>query len=295
MASRTGLLGILGVLAACGRVAPTPDAVPAAGGPACTAQALELRTWLDEVLGEQAFRVPPAFPLVIGEGRPLDDGVEVALQPGALSLESAGEVAAGELAAALAGQRQALAAGSGGREAVNLSIEPATPWARVVAVIDAARAAGFTRVAFVVQHPSALSSPGPSSADAELTALDAGDASAKASGLAKIVSRIVVTCPALVKAFGELGAVRPEDRPRFYARAVPEAIVACGCRVDDAALRDVSFVLFSGDGRAISAIEATLAPTGTVVAAPGAMPWAAASAKVFAAARAGGPLALRAD
>ena len=125
---------------------------------------------------------------------------------------------------------------------IYFAIEPTTPGQRIVAVVDAAKAQGFTAPAFIFEQPSTLTPPPRSGIDPKLDALLATeDPANRATELAKLTQEIIKKCEPLNKSFGSVASVEGQDKGMMLAQDVGPALVACNCNINIPDLRSVMF------------------------------------------------------
>jgi hypothetical protein len=130
--------------------------------------------------------------------------------------------------------------GDGDGRRVLLMFDAAATWDRVVAVVEAATAAGFESPELVFGVPSRAQPPPRSAIDDELDRLEAqADVTNKATQLAEIVQRVVKGCPALTRSFGGVRANEDKAPAETLIASIEPALVECGCSVDVDAVRSV--------------------------------------------------------
>lgn len=145
------------------------------------------------------------------------------------------------------------------RRRVYFMIDPAMPWERVVAAVDAASKAGFTAPAFVFEQPPGLQPPPRSPIDDKLDAIMKADPSERATQVAQLASKLVDKCRPLADEFGRVTGDPAENKAMTIASAVKPALIACNCSVNIPELRSVMFrvifvprplrvVMFDADG-----------------------------------------------
>jgi biopolymer transport protein ExbD len=163
-----------------------------------------------------------------------------------------------------------------GSPRIYLAIDSAAPWSAVVAAVDQAKQAGFTKPAFLFRTQAKVTPPPPSKVDAELDAIMKTPSEHVGTDLAALMAKTVESCTSLKKAFQSVSANEPEDRAAVLIRAIQEALPECKCDLDTASLRSIMWRILANptpdrmiafDGR----------PTEKSIALPGATPWSEAS------------------
>lgn len=156
---------------------------------------------------------------------------------------------------------------------LNLLIDERAPWEIVVEVADTALAAGFDHpaVAFA-RPPAAITRPPRAPIDDELDRAAAAEPSQRATQFARSMQKVVASCPALIRVFGEIGSSDGGDKSQQLLDGLEPALVECNCRVDLPALRSVFFRLFYVE-HPVTAVAVVLAADGRAVVQPASTPW----------------------
>ncbi|MBI4955644.1 MAG: hypothetical protein HY908_26735 [Myxococcales bacterium] len=161
------------------------------------------------------------------------------------------------------------------------AIEPTTPWERVVASVDAARAAGFTAPGFVFEQPSALTPPPRSGIDAKLDALMSEEPATRAAKLAELTEEVVGPCDSLARSFRALARPVEEgvDKGMVIAMDIAPSLVACDCHVNIPELRAVMFRILHVE-RPVRIVTFDPAKTAERISFPPTTTWADASKRL---------------
>lgn len=144
-----------------------------------------------------------------------------------------------------------------------LAIDDNARWESVVVATKTASANGFTRIGFLFAGKP-VTPPPRTRIDDDLDALS-GDASSRATSLAKLMQRVVESCTELRKLFGQA-----YDKD-VIVRHLREALLACDCKVDMGALRSVMFRMLAV--QPLTLAEVALARTGKRLELPPNTPW----------------------
>jgi hypothetical protein len=159
---------------------------------------------------------------------------------------------------------------------INVVVDVAVPWSRVVEVTEDAAAAGFTRPAFAFGQPSPVAAPPHTWADDKLAELKKSDASNRASEVARVMTGIVKDCKALQREFGRVSATENEDKAAVIIEGTGPALIECGCNVDMPAFRTVMW-LVAGNPQPTTVLHVDIAKGGKPIALAAATPWSEAN------------------
>ena len=146
-----------------------------------------------------------------------------------------------------------------------LAIDKDSKWSSVVAVGEAALAAGFNRLIFVFESPNVRVAPAePSNVDEDLQALGrVNDPALKSQKLSAVYRRILGPCPELSAAAADAQSGTPAE----FIQAISDALPRCECKVDLPSLKAALWNTFSVESR--TGLLISIAPTGkNVVASP---------------------------
>lgn len=259
----------------------------------CESQAAELGRWLKEI------EAAGGAPVMLGQGLRLVERDGPALRRYALILEidasgarlNGQPIASDDMLAEIASdQRDAAAAlGDPSRLELLVAIDREAPW-RVVAPELRRAAAGWPRAKLLFARPVKLQPPPPSSVTKDLEALASYDPSMKAARLAQITMEVFSRCGGIEDLFTRIAMAPPDVRSGMLVKGLPEALVACKCQADLAAVRTIGWALFGpGAGTSASTVEIALAdgPGAPAVEVAADATWATAHEAVVAAARGG--------
>jgi hypothetical protein len=129
---------------------------------------------------------------------------------------------------------------------VYLQLDRATPWSKVVELVDIARSVGLTSVGFAFDNgEKLLTRPPRSPVDDKLDAILAGDPTTRATELAKLVETMIDDCPALQQEFGSVGSESAEDKADVLIRGLVPALIECNCKVDMPGFRSAMWRLIA--------------------------------------------------
>jgi hypothetical protein len=142
--------------------------------------------------------------------------------------------------------------------------------------------------------------PPPSSLDGELRVARATTDRSRAADLfAAALEKTFAGCPALRLAFASTSGMEPVLKPPALVDALPEALVACRCGADLAALRAALFWLFAPRDLERGLVEITRRttdkPAAPTLVLPGNAPWREAAPRLFELVRKSQPVRLVAE
>lgn len=223
----------------------------------CRTEATALGDLLVEVAKEPGsmFVIPDDLPLVKRTDLPmrtdLSTAPTVTLTPSSMKLGDVPERTMEELTLDLRGKYGELQADlESGKlrpdwvkepRRVYFLIDPATPWERVVAAVDAANKAGLTAPGFVFEAPQPIQPVPRSPMDDKLDAVMKAEPSERATEVAQLASKVVDRCGPLEEAFGRVAGSEGENKAMIIARSVKPSLIGCECKADIPALRSVLF------------------------------------------------------
>jgi hypothetical protein len=207
-----------------------------------------------------------------------------------------------EGAALLSNDLRALAAGSAA-----LLIDKQVSWRSLAMILGAIGNAGVRHVAIAfVAGKTHAAAPGPSSIDAPLAAFLAKEnadlerdpagtleRTMNRPGPPAYVTAVYATCPQASELVSGILSERipSENKPKAIAEQLPDAVVACNCKIEINALERLIWQLFSRDEHVpLAWVNVELAPGGATFAAPVTATWATMHDQLVAASR-GKPLA----
>jgi hypothetical protein len=232
------------VLAACGKKAEE-----------CRAYGTELGAQLTLAAEEPppAFFVPDDVHLALFDDLPramLPRGLGIALSPSATRLGARPVDSSYDLRRALEDERQRLraeldkwperASYLDDPERAYFVIDLKTPWPAVVEAFETVRAAGITKLAFAFTATQTLKPPPRAPIDKALDAAMAKDPAERATELANILRQVIRECPAIDKAIND-AMTKDGNHAMFVAKAIPDALVECECRVSKDNFRSAMF------------------------------------------------------
>lgn len=162
---------------------------------------------------------------------------------------------------------------------VYFQIDKRTRWPRVVEAWQAARDAGMTSPGFVFGVPMTVTPPPRAPIDTELDALGNSDAANKATELANIISKQVEGCPAMIRAFGSIGAEDGGSKAKRLIDDLGPALVECKCNVDIPNFRSAMWRALANT-KPTRVLRFDPAATPDPIALPATATWADAAAKL---------------
>lgn len=160
-----------------------------------------------------------------------------------------------------------------------LLVDERAPWNQVVTTVEAAQRAGFTLPSFIFRPaPGPDLRPPRSWFDDRMDALDAAFAESRVLPPAE-PRPIIDNCPAMVRAFGQIGTMETGDKAERLVSLVGPALVECNCQVDLPAFRSQLWhLLHNRDPMRELVIESDAdAPP---IALPANLPWSEASTRL---------------
>ena len=159
---------------------------------------------------------------------------------------------------------------------VYFQLDRATPWSKVVELVDAKRV-GHTQIGFAFATGDKLTPPPRTPIDDKLDALMSGPANNRAVELARLIETTITDCPALTEEFGKVGE-STESKADIIIKGLAPALVECKCDVDMPALRSVMWRLMAVEPNLkVLAFDAT---SGAKLAFPAATTWEVASKRL---------------
>jgi hypothetical protein len=162
---------------------------------------------------------------------------------------------------------------------VHLAFTPTARWDAIVAAAEACAATGC-EADVLFWRPTSFVMPPRTPTDDELDRIMAAHAHDGQRQLADVTSKIIAQCPALIRAFGEIGS-QTGDKAAYMIGAVAPALIECDCAADLDALRTV-VVRVLVNPHPTTAVALRFDRTATKIALPAATTWADAAAKITA-------------
>jgi len=155
---------------------------------------------------------------------------------------------------------------------IYFQLDRATPWSKVVELVDTARAAHLPMVGFAFATGEKLTPPPRAPIDDQLDrVMNGSDGPAnQAVELAKLMEPVVEDCPALQRVFGAVGSDSTESKADMLIKALAPALIECRCRVDIPSLRSLMWRITAADPIKVVVLEAN---GGDTLALPGATTW----------------------
>ncbi len=161
--------------------------------------------------------------------------------------------------------------------ALYLQLDRATPWSKVVELVDMAKRVGHKQLGFAFATDDKLTPPPRAPIDDRLDALRSGAPADRAVELSRLVEKLVEDCPALIREFGKVGA-EADSKADAIIKALTPALIECKCNVDMPALRAVMWrVMAVEPNLKVLTFDAT---TGDRLALPAATTWEVASKRL---------------
>lgn len=159
-----------------------------------------------------------------------------------------------------------------GLDHAELQIDRATPWSKVVELVDGLRGNGFTKLGLEFDNGATLPPPPRSSVDDKLDAIINGpDDNERAVKIAKLAEDVIKDCPALMRDMGRVSSETAESKADVIIKSLAPALIECGCDVEMPALRSIMWRLTNSPPN-VNVI--TFDPnTGDKLALPGATTW----------------------
>ena len=281
------------------------DAAGAAG--TCEERTDALRTWLQSLAADGHRPYTGRVQLAKADGLPPQGVImpshTIVISPDEITVDGTllGVTSSAKPADVVTGVAERVEGGTGGT--VLLVIGETAPWSAVAAALTGAAKAKRRRVgiAFAAGAPGKAEPPPKSSIDAELDALaKPGDPTKVAAKLADppadggVAGKVFRDCPEPA-AMPDLSKLDPDQRDVAIVDLLPRRILACGCKVEFAAVQRLMWSWWDRDaGDAVAVIPVDLATSpkdGTKVTAKPTAPWSEAGKLVIAAAEQGKPIA----
>jgi hypothetical protein len=155
---------------------------------------------------------------------------------------------------------------------IYFQLDRATPWSKVVELVDTARAAHLPIVGFAFATGEKLAPPPRAPIDDQLDrVMNGSDGPAnQAVEIAKLMEPVVEDCPALQRVFGAVASDSTESKADLLIKALAPALIECRCKVDIPSLRSLMWRVTATAPIKVVVVEAN---GGDTLALPGATTW----------------------
>lgn len=164
--------------------------------------------------------------------------------------------------------------------AVQLAIDAATPWQRVVEALDTIAAHGDPRVLIVFARPPSKHTPPPrTSLDRELDAILLEEPAERATRLAERISKLVEDCAAVKQLFASVAGDDGTSKEEYFITGLPPALIACECKCDVPALASAMWRVMA-NAHPTTTLALSLGEPNALLELPAATPWQEASARL---------------
>jgi hypothetical protein len=130
---------------------------------------------------------------------------------------------------------------------IAVAVDRDVAWSEVVELTARLVKAGRIEVDWMVATfpPILAAPPGPSSIDAELpTIRTTSDLFEHGAKFGNLSTRLTASCPSAAEVFKRMATLAFKNRPRLLREALPDALVACNCKIDVPAVQALLFLLF---------------------------------------------------
>jgi hypothetical protein len=156
---------------------------------------------------------------------------------------------------------------------VYVLIDRDTPWSAAVTTVRVASLAGYTKWIAVFSKPSPVAQPPRSAVSDQLDKILKDDGGGnQATAIAKLMSDVVRSCPAMGKAFGAVGSEENADKGKVLIEATEPALIECNCDIDLPSFRSV-FVAIGANFHPLTVLRLELDEKIKPLALPGTTPW----------------------
>ena len=155
---------------------------------------------------------------------------------------------------------------------IYIAIDGDAPWSSVVAVASAAERTEYGKWIAIFAKPSPVAAPPHSAITDELNQMIAeGNRANAATEVAGLVSRVVKSCPALVKSFGAVSS-NEGDKAALLIEAIEPALIDCNCDLAVPSLRSAFFAI-AGNLHPIGTLAITLDDSASPISFTGDTKW----------------------
>lgn len=169
-----------------------------------------------------------------------------------------------------------------------LAVDQDVVWQTVVEVTAEGAAGGLSRITFVFADPSrTVPGPPPSPIDSDLAQLARSSKQKRQQIIAEQLAYVYQDCPEGLKVIAQMGVNEVHDFKQVVLDDLPEAIGACACRPNDAAVKALHWSIF-GNPQPTSGLTLLLAPPAatldpaSILALDAELPWATAQEQLVA-------------